>query len=311
MAKKCEIASIYWDQKQGGMLEFTSNKKLKLSSATTMNLYNMHRIRQKDPNFGMLRLRLEDGEQYNVSSFFTGYGASTSPDGFTANYGKNIIGLAERVICLFLPLEAKPQDYEEVMAKISSRIVLDASKMQKKINKITDIINGSGVITKPDELNEYLNKFLDKNLKLDDEKIVYAKNFEVKSLHYLIADKKDHIKELTINPAKTSFQRDEKKIAEANKMKSELQKMIKQRTSMSAQQEITNASSSTKDEGIDQLKMDYIKIFGTLTDQISLLENEINGITESTRAFVQDLNGALAEKIARVNELEQELREKQ
>ena len=55
-----------------------------------------------------------------------------------------------------------------------------------------------------------------------------------------------------------------------------------------------------KDELIETMKADYIKIFGTLTDQIMQLENELKNISESTQSFVDDLNGALSEKIARI-----------
>ncbi len=63
-----------------------------------------------------------------------------------------------------------------------------------------------------------------------------------------------------------------------------------------------------KDELIETMKADYIKIFGTLTDQIMQLENELKNISESTQSFVDDLNGALSEKIARIQELEEQLK---
>ena len=63
-----------------------------------------------------------------------------------------------------------------------------------------------------------------------------------------------------------------------------------------------------KDELIETMKTDYIKIFGTLTDQMANLENELKNIAESTQGLVNDLNVALSEKITLVQESEEQIK---
>jgi leucyl aminopeptidase (aminopeptidase T) len=60
---------------------------------------------------------------------------------------------------------------------------------------------------------------------------------------------------------------------------------------------------SEKDEIIATLKADYVKIFGTLTDQIGALQEELNELQSHTR-LVNDLNIALADK-KRIQDLAQ------
>jgi len=251
---------------------------------------------------------LESGDQYNVCTFFTGFGASTSPDGFTANYGKNVIGIAERVICLFLPYALKAGNYDQILAKIASRILLSRQLIPKRIQIAVELVNKSGKIKKPKELLEYLELKLDSKLKLSVNEIAEANRNEVKCLRRIIADQKDHIKELTINPAKTALFRDSQKLAAAEKERKKLNDLINKMTLLSSQKEMTEAINEQKDEVIATLKSDYVKIFGTLTDQILALENEIKGISESTQGLVNDLNRILAEKIQRINELESEIK---
>lgn len=307
MVDKFCLAVILWDQKLGGVLQ-RSRPYMNISDSTSMNLYNMHRVSNVNPAFGTIKIKLESGDHFNVCSFFTGYGASTSPDGFTGNYGKNIIGVAERVICLFLPQDVKAEDYEEVLAKISARIVIDMDGMNQRIDRIGDLLSKADLIRKPDKLYEYLDNYLDNSLGLTAEQSAVARFLEVKALHYLLIDKKEHIKELTINPAKTAFIRDQQKIAETEEQKKQIQMLIKQITELSMAKTECEMHDSEKDEIIATLKADYVKIFGTLTDQIGALQEELNGITESTQGLVNDLNIALAEKIKRIQELENELK---
>lgn len=306
MARDFSLAIVKWDQKAGGILQYAF-PKITISNNTAMNLYNMHRMTETNPNFGTLRLKLENGERYNVATFFTGYGASTSPDGFTANYGKNTIGVAERVFCLFLPTDVKPELYDEALIKITSRVVLDPDIMHRKIDKIAGMIKKGEMIKDPVKLYGYLEKYLDRTLGLSAQQEAVAWSHEVKALHYLIQDKKEHIHELTINPAKSAYVCDQQRLADAEEQKKEIQDLLKQITSLSAEKEMIESIDDQKDMVIEQLKEDYKKIFGTLTGQIQLLENEINGITESTQGLVNDLNTALADKINTIQELKNQL----
>ena len=72
---------------------------------------------------------------------------------------------------------------------------------------------------------------------------------------------------------------------------------------------MTEAVTSQQQETIETLKADYVKIFGTLTEQIMTLENELGAIKESTQGLLHDLNNSLAQKIKKIQELEQELEE--
>jgi hypothetical protein len=310
MNEKFAFVSILWDQKLGGVVEACS-PKITVSSAIAMNLYNMHRVTNVEPNFGRIMLKLEDGQQYNVCTFFTGYGMSTSPDGFTGNYasgGKNIVGVSEHVMCLFLPTEVKAEEYDEVLAKISSRAVLNIEELRKTVEKIGDIIKNSNAIMKKTDLYQYLEKNLDIQLGYSAIQTARANALEVKALHYMIVDKNQYIRELTINPAKTAYVTDQKKIADAKESKDQIQKLINQVTQLSVQKDTYESTTVQKDEEIETLKADYIKIFGTLTDQIIQLEEEIKGITESTQGLLGDLNNALAAKIQKVRELEDQIR---
>jgi hypothetical protein len=299
------LACIKWDQKLGGVVE-SVEPKLSISSNSAMNIYNLHRMRQTGPSFGAIRLKLEGGENFNVATFFSGFGG-TSPDGFTANYGKTVIGISERVFALFLPQNVKSQAYEEVMARISSRLLLDQDKIDERVKIIWKVLSDSGLIEKPVELLAFLEKYLDMKLFLNPEQKVTANFYEVKAFHYLLAEKNEHIKDLTLHPADTAFNMNSQKIAETKESQNEIKKLIQQIQDISTQKDITEAVSTQKDDMIGTLKADYIKIFGTLTDQILQLENEIKGISESTQNFVHDLNSSLAEKISKIQELESEL----
>ena len=202
----------------------------------------------------------------------------------------------------------KPELYDEALIKITSRVVLEPEVMHRKVDTIAGMIKKAEIIRDPVRLYGYLEKYLDQTLGLTDAQEAVAWSHEVKALHYLLGDKKEHIHELTINPAKTAYVCDQKRLADAEEQKKQIQDLIQQVTSLSAEKEMIETIDDQKDMVIDQLKEDYKKIFGTLTGQIQLLENEINGITESTQGLVNDLNTALANKINEIDELKAEIK---
>ncbi len=303
-----EICVIKWDQKLGGVLECASSEDFKISPATCMNLYQIHRVTSTEPSFGTIRLRLEDGNLFNVISFYTGFGGSTSPNGFTGNYGENTIGIGERVICLFLPDNLRSQNYDEVLAKITSRILLNIENIKQNITLTAKTVRDSGLISKDEELLQYLEDNLDKNLSFSTDNIIASKTLEVEVLHFVVVDKNAIIKNLTINPAINRYVHDRKKIKEVDEQKKQIQDLITKITTLTDKQQMMSSVSDEKSEIIDTLKSDYKTIFGTLTDQIQQLEEEIKGITESTQGLVNDLNSILAEKIDRANKLEEEIK---
>jgi molybdopterin converting factor small subunit len=305
------IALIKWDQKDGGMQEFTY-PTFTMRANDCMNIYQMHRVSAGNkaaaiPNFGNLRLRTDSGSYFNCVSFFSGFGG-TSPDGFTANYGKETVGVSEKVLVLFIPMEAKSSEYEEILAKLASRILLDVPQMGKRLQTIGALLEKMNYHRNLKESYTYLEKNLDSILGLSPADTLLAWKNEAKALHYMMVDKNEHIKELTLNPAKAAYQQDRQRLDEMNEQKKALQSMIENITKLSTEKAIAEAVGSQKDEMIEQLKADYVKIFGTLTDQIQSLENEIRGISESTQSLVQDLNGILAEKIRYIQELEAQLK---
>ncbi len=214
------MALILWDQKLGGVLEAVQ-PKMTISSKITMNIYNMHRIRQTDPRFGSIRLKLDNGENYSVLTFFTGYGASTSPDGFTGNYGSEF-GLAERVFAMMLPMNVKISDYEEIWGKICSRLLLDEDSIPDKMKIAYDLVKNSALLENPKELGKFLDKYIDQKLGLSPQDIAEARGYEVKTLHYIIQDKKEHIEELRINPAGQAACIDQQAIADAEAKEKEI-----------------------------------------------------------------------------------------
>ncbi|MHA1340575.1 MAG: hypothetical protein ACTSRZ_10160 [Promethearchaeota archaeon] len=301
------IAVIKWDQRKGGIIQEIS-PPIKIPQKTSMNIYNLHRVKSTEPSFGSLRMKLENGEEFNLCSFFSGYGATTHPDGFTGNFSKYSIGTAERVVCLFLPTNLEPEKYELVLAKIASRLLMDPYQ----ISAYTSILGeklASIEISDAKSLLNYLENNIDDLLGLNLQQIINAYKLELRILYQLNKEKDTIIKELTINPVKSALVCDEQKIADAEMQRKQIQQLIKQITEVSMQKNILELKQSEKDMIIEQLKSDYVKIFGTLTDQINLLEAEINGITESTQALVNDLNQVLAEKINRIKELEAEIQQ--
>ena len=298
------FCSIKWDQKLGGVLEYTYPSFV-LKDKDCMNIYQMHRVSAGNkaaaiPNFGNLKIKSESGEYFNVVSFFSGFGG-TSPDGFTANYGKETVGISEKVLCLFIPMEAKASDYEEVLARLAARVLLDTKNMENRVKQVGKLVEQSNLIAKPLDLYKFLEQNLDRSLGISKDDLINAFQNEAKALHYMMAEKNATIKDLTINPAGRAYCQDANRIQEAKESRNQLQAMITQITSLSV-------SSNQKDEQINQLKEDYIKIFGTLTDQILQLENELKGISDSTQALVSDLNVVLAEKIARIQQLEEQIK---
>jgi molybdopterin converting factor small subunit len=306
MSNKIQLIVIKWDQKQGGVQE-AAYPPIKIQSKDAMNIYNLHRTTSILPSFASVRINLENGQQYNVCSFFSGFGG-TSPDGFTGNYGKDKIGISEKVIGLFLPMDFKSSAYWEILMKVAARILISAIDIPKRLEKIVKCIEKSGLFEKPKELGEYLDEKLDLELTINpaDQKKVFE--FESKGLHYLISDLQDQIKDLTINPAATAYKDNKQRISQAQEEQQSIKDLLGQITQLSTQKTIIESVDSEKDELIETMKADYIKIFGTLTDQIVQLEEELKNISESTQSLVDDLNQALAEKIARVQELEEQIK---
>ena len=220
MADKFLIAVIAWDQKEGGILEAVQ-PKLRLTSKTTMNIYNMHRIRRTGPSYGAIRLKLNNGERYNVLTFFTGYGGSTSPDGFTGNYGCEF-GVAERVLAMFLPMDVKSSEYEEVIARLGSRIFLEEEGIEDRVKICGDLVKNSGSIKKADGIFKILESHLDRKLGLSTEDKCLAFEYESKALRYLVEEKLDTIQDLRINPAQSAASFDQKKIADAEEKEKEI-----------------------------------------------------------------------------------------
>lgn len=232
-----QVAIIEWDQKLGGRLTYVApDKSFTLTSGEAMNIYNMHRIRRTEPNFGTLSLRVSNGKRYRISSFFSGYGMSTSPDGFTGNYGQNIIGLAERIVCLILPQDKNGEAFFNPLALISARILLDADKVGLRVDQIAKYLIESQLLEKPDDLLVRMQdeRFgLDSKLQLTQSEISKAFELEAKILHYLIKDQFKKIQELKFNAASSMGAMDSTPVLdEIQKYKgkiSELENVIKER----------------------------------------------------------------------------------
>jgi len=205
-------------------------------------------------------------------------------------------------------MEIKSQEYWEILMKISARILLSQDGIGTRMEKITKLITRSALIDKVDQLREYLESNMDRELGLKAEDLAIVNDLEVKGLHHYVLDLRDQIKHLTINPAATAFQADAQKIAQAKEDQQKIRELLTQINQLSTQKSVIEAVDTQKDELIETMKQDYIKIFGTLTDQIMQLESEIKGISESTQGLLQDLNTALAEKIRYIQELEEQVK---
>jgi len=286
------LACIIWDQKKGGVLGHAS-PHINVSSANAMNLYNMHRVITTNPSFGSIKIRLDNGDQYSVCSFFTGFGMSTSPDGFTGNYGKNTIGVAERVICLFLPYECKPSDYDEALAKIASRLVLDVEKMNDRIDAIANLIKGSNKIEACEDINDIIDNNMDVTLNLTPEEKELAHTYQVKALHYLIVDQKEHIKELSTT---------------VEKAMSRSQKSESQSGSYSASSQILAPSAQFGGSGIsgEQVNAAIGSAANEMQDMAKSLERMEK---EGLRDEIRRINKQLKEREDKIRELERKAQE--
>ncbi len=229
MANKIELVLIKWDQKLGGVQEGCF-PQIQLQSKDAMNIYNLHRSTSVFPGFASVRLSLENGQQYNVCRFLSGFGG-TSPDGFTGNYGKNIIGISEKVVGLFLPMDFKSADYWEILMRIASRVLVSPSDFSKRVEKIVRCIEKSNLFDKPEELLEYLSTKLDTEMGLNPADQRKALDLEVKGLHYLALDLKDQVKDLTINPAGKAFVADQQRISQAKEEQENIRTLLDQITS--------------------------------------------------------------------------------
>ncbi len=296
-----KIIILKWDQKIGGILEHQF-PKFPFPDNQCMNIYNMHRMRSKSPGYGNLSIKLDNGESYSCVTFYSGFGEG----GFGANYGENVIGTSERVIALFLDKGFNPPDYEEILAIIAAHVLADSEKIGESLEKIGKFINSTRLLAKPKELYNKLNSDLAKEMALSPEQQLKVKELELKANKARINDLKELIQELRINPAKMAFCDDSDRMIENEKKIKALNAQI---AALTAQKQMSESIGAQKEDLLQQLKNDYIVIFGTLTNQINLLENELMQIKNSTQSLVQDLNTILAEKIAENEALKKELQD--
>jgi hypothetical protein len=317
MSERFFLVAIRWDQKKGGQMQAVSPGSLTLSTKTSMTIYNMHRMSQTDPNFSTISI-VEEGTQYNVCSFFSGYGTSTSPDGFTGNYGKNIIGVAEKVICIFLPDYCVSDQYMDVLAKIASRSLLDAELIQDRIEKIGNYIQSSNLLKNAKELRELLDKDLDTALQLTDKERSLANEYEIRILRYLTFEQHQQIDNYE----------DEKSAAEIKKLRQRLKETYASMEEVNTRNKLLETYKTQKEQYIKKLEEELRKLGGNELDlQISKAEGngnnhnhtQTNGITPDLGEIkfaaskdlvienLKEINSSLEEQIRGISESMKEL----
>lgn len=295
-----KIAILRWDQKTGGVIEFLY-PKFTIQDNHVMNIYNMHRMRSKTPGFGNLSIKLDNNESFSCITFYSGFGEG----GFGGNYGDHVIGISEKVVVLFLDKSLNAKEYEETLSILSSFLLIDQENLNDRLQKIGKIINDSKTVNDPANLNKMLYESLPSKLKLSSEQLLHVKEIEVMISKAYINDLKELIKDLRVNPVSSAFSNQKDHMVEYDKRIKTLTEQIQKLT---VQKEISATIDTQKDEIIEDLKKDYVVIFGTLTDQIQALDNELKEIQISTQSFVNDLNKALADKIAENEVLVQRLK---
>ena len=296
-----KIIILKWDQKLGGVLEY-QYPKFEFPDNQCMNIYNMHRMRSKAPGYGNLSIKLDNGTAYSCVTFYSGFGEG----GFGANYGEHVIGISERVIALFLDKGLNPSDYEEILACIAAYILMDSENIGTRLEKIGAFINSTRLLSKPKELYSKLSSELPKELDLTSDQQIIMKDLELKANKARINDLKDRVQELRINPAKNAYCEESDRMIEYEKRIKALNMQI---AALTAQKQMSESIVAQKEDLLQQLRNDYVATFGTLTNQINLLENELMQIKESTQGLVNDLNSVLAEKIAKNEALKKELQD--
>ncbi|GAB4312085.1 MAG: hypothetical protein Kow0069_12720 [Promethearchaeota archaeon] len=309
------LALIKWDQKLGGVLEAT-HPRFELPANTCMNVYQLHRMRKTEPSIGHYK---SEADQINQVSVFSGFGAG----GFGGTGGDSHVGVPERVLSVLLPMGARSRDYEAVAVFLLSRLLVfrpslrEPDGFQNGIRKLGELLERTGLQDKPVELFRRLEATADDALRLSAEQRVEALTFENRLLRYWIADLQADLEEVTLRPASAVMDKSQQYLEELKKKEELIAQLTRQVVEFSARGAEAQAPVNEDEviqqqaEQIRQMQQDYVEIFSKLTDQLNQQQEEINAISESTRALVEDLNVALREKIQEVQRLREELRQRE
>lgn len=318
---KFYIVNIKWDQKKGGIFDCASpGKDFIIYTSQSMNIYQAHRMRFQYgngyPNFASMKLKIKE-DYYSICSFFSGFG-TTHPDGFTGDYvaeGQNVIGVPERVICIFLPSTLDANSYIMILGKIASRLLMYPEMMETNTEKIGNLILESGYVEEYELLFDYLSDSIDSELNLSNIEISKANENEFRILRYLIKEQTDAL----------NNSGDVKLLKEIHNLKKE-NKVLENRITLSnakligksnlTQQQSINTSSGNGFSDIDAMVNamnnptsqntspvsapatdDKYAMITSLSTENMTLKLELNGYKESMAGLVNDLKSALTDKI--------------
>lgn len=311
MAKSnVKLAIIRWDQKVGGVLE-AQYPNFDIGDQQCMNIYSLHRMRKTEPSIAHFKV---EADKLNQLSIFSGFGEG----GYGGTGGTTHVGVPERVLSIMLPMNWNTREFERVAVFLFSRVLLFRHDFASGLKGIGKVIASCKQERDPAALLAHLQERLDSALKLSPDQQIRARDFETKLLYYWIQDLKEDIEDMRLRPASTAGGGQTQKLIDDLKKKEEtiaqLTKQIVEFTMQGSQAEIDTSLDEQlqqKDARIQQMQMDYVEIFGKLTEQLNQQQEEINAISESTQAFVNDLNAALRQKIQQVQDLKEQLQHKE
>ncbi|MHA1733133.1 MAG: hypothetical protein ACTSU5_14390 [Promethearchaeota archaeon] len=307
-----KLAIIAWDQKIGGVLEAAYPPDFQLTESQCMNIYGLHRMRKTEPSIAHYK---SEADGVNQVSIFSGFGKG----GYGGTGGTTHVGVPEKVLSVALPIDWNSREYERVAVQLFSRVLVFKPTLSNPngfadgLKKVARVIDKTGLQGDPRELSRYLAKELDGQLGFSTEQRALALEFETKFLYYWIADLEEDIEDLSLRPASAVMDDSQRYIEELKKKEETIAALTRQVV------EFTTAGSEArvdqtldeqlreKDEIIRQMQQDYIAIFSKLTEQLNQQQEEINSVSESTQAFVNDLNAALRDRIKENQELKAEL----
>ncbi len=293
-----KLALLSWDQKQGATLE-AQVPKFELKENQCMNIYNMHRMRDKKASFGQLSLELDRGRKHRALSFYSGFGEG----GYGGNYGQHVVGVSEKIIVLFIPSDFENQAYDDILGTITSRLIFSPEGITSRVAPLGNFLQDKKIAIDPDELKQCMEEKLDEELKLEPEEIAEAQKLELCVNRLIIRELRTRIAELkTRNQRPTHIP-----TAKEREMKRQIKSYEQRIDLFDTERQTFKRTKEKLEEKLDNLQEKHQKELADTKNFITTVENEFTAFKISAEKYVNELNELLAEKIAENTKLQEKL----
>lgn len=284
-----KLALLSWDQKQGAMLE-AQVPKFELKENQCMNIYNMHRMREKTASFGQLSLELDRGRKYRALSFYSGFGEG----GYGGNYGQHVIGVSEKIVVLFIPSDFESQAYDEVLGTITSRLIFSPEDISSRVVPIGKFLQDKEIAVNPDELKHCMEEKMDEELNLGPDEIAEAQKLEICLHRLVIKELRQQIQDLKAR-SKTPKQSSSTEIRKLNR---QLRSMETRVALFDTERDMFQETRRNYEETIETLTEKHLREKEKMTQYAADLEAEFTAFKISTENHVEELTAVLSEKMA-------------